>query len=132
MLKCTFSDGDSDFRKYANAARRAELERTVNSKEAPATRLAAAIALRDDFPEGAAKAEGLVKSLTAQVAAAERDELKRQGVRIGMSQDDVIASSWGRPRKVNRTTTPTHVREQWVYDGGYLYFTDGVLDAIQN
>lgn len=59
-------------------------------------------------------------------------EKKRQGVRIGMSEQDVLDSSWGRPEKVNRTTTQRGVREQWVYHGNYLYFEDGVLTTIQN
>ena len=57
---------------------------------------------------------------------------KSQGVAIGMTMDDAIASSWGKPRKINRTTYSKTVREQWVYDGGYLYFTDGTLTSIQN
>ena len=72
----------------------------------------------------------------AKIADAEaraiKAEKKRQGVRIGMSEQDVLDSSWGRPSKVNRTTTRYGVREQWVYGGGYLYFEDGVLTSIQN
>ena len=50
-----------------------------------------------------------------------------------MSKDDVLASSWGKPQEINTTTTAHGVREQWVYRGyNYLYFTDGVLTAIQN
>lgn len=57
---------------------------------------------------------------------------KRAGVGIGMSRQDVIDSSWGKPRKINTTTTARGTSEQWVYDGGYLYFEDGVLRTIQN
>ncbi|MES2634066.1 MAG: hypothetical protein V4669_13915 [Pseudomonadota bacterium] len=57
---------------------------------------------------------------------------KKEGVRIGMSPEEVILSSWGKPRKINRTTTATRQREQWVYDGGYLYFENGILVTIQN
>lgn len=57
---------------------------------------------------------------------------KREGVRIGMSEQDVLDSSWGKPTKVNRTTSKYGVHEQWVYGGGYLYFEDGVLTSIQN
>lgn len=64
--------------------------------------------------------------------AAEKARKKREGVRIGMSQQDVLDSSWGLPQKVNRTTTARGVREQWVYDGGYLYFEDGILTTVQN
>lgn len=68
-----------------------------------------------------------------RVAAAERAVKKRQGVRLGMTQDDVLASSWGRPERVNRTITASGTSEQWVYGGhNYLYFENGVLTSIQN
>lgn len=60
---------------------------------------------------------------------------KREGVRIGMTKEEVIGSSWGRPDHINTTTTASGSHEQWVYDryhNGYLYFQDGVLTAIQN
>ncbi len=64
--------------------------------------------------------------------AAEKAEKKRSGVHLGMSQQDVVDSSWGKPRKINRTIGSYGVHEQWVYDGGYLYFKNGVLETIQN
>lgn len=72
---------------------------------------------------------------TAKIARLEREEKarkKKEGVRIGMSKDDVIASSWGKPRKINATTNARGTREQWVYDGGYLYFEGETLTTIQN
>lgn len=68
----------------------------------------------------------------ARIAAAEKARKRREGVTIGMSQQDVLDSSWGKPRDVNRTVSAYGVREQWVYDGGYLYFKDGILTTIQN
>lgn len=65
-------------------------------------------------------------------ARAEAARRKREGVTIGMTMDEVRASSWGRPRSINRTTTSFREHEQWVYDGGYLYFENGTLTAIQN
>ena len=65
-------------------------------------------------------------------AAFELAAKKREGVSIGMTAADAVASSWGKPRKINRTTRANSVREQWVYDGGYLYFDNGVLTSIQN
>ena len=56
----------------------------------------------------------------------------KKGVNIGMSMQDALASTWGKPNKVNRTTTATQTREQWVYDEGYLYFVNGILTTIQN
>jgi len=52
-------------------------------------------------------------------------------VHIGMTAEQARAA-WGAPSDINRTTYSFGVREQWVYDGGYLYFEDGVLTAIQN
>ncbi len=58
---------------------------------------------------------------------------KKEGVRIGMTQQDVLDSMWGRPERVNRTISARGVHEQWVYgSGGYLYFEDGILTTVQN
>jgi hypothetical protein len=58
---------------------------------------------------------------------------KLPGVRIGMTQAEVLASSWGKPDDINRTITAYGTREQWVYGyRSYLYFDDGILTAIQN
>ena len=86
------------------------------------------------------------KALEKQNAYAEKAELKsalaevkrevaakkRARVSIGMNAQDVRDSSWGKPRSINRTSTANGVSEQWVYNGNYLYFTNGVLTAIQN
>ena len=64
--------------------------------------------------------------------AAEKVRRRKEGVSLGMSKEEVLASNWGRPRKVNTSTYTFGVHEQWVYDGGYLYFKDGVLTSIQN
>jgi hypothetical protein len=65
--------------------------------------------------------------------AADRARRKKEGVRIGMSQEDVLSSSWGRPERVNRTTYSFGTHEQWVYGNSqYLYFENGVLKTIQN
>lgn len=56
------------------------------------------------------------------------------GAAIGDPTSSVLAknSCWGKPQTVNRTVTSKGVHEQWVYRGGYLYFDNGVLTAIQN
>ncbi|KAK42714.1 hypothetical protein BG58_39460 [Caballeronia jiangsuensis] len=61
-------------------------------------------------------------------------ELKRnRGVSIGMTEDQALASNWGRPNYVNRTHTAAGDSSQWVYGGGnYLYFQNGRLTTIQN
>lgn len=65
--------------------------------------------------------------------AADRAARRKQGVTVGMTKEEVLMSNWGKPRRVNATTTRHGRREQWVYNGGYLYFDEtGRLTAIQN
>jgi hypothetical protein len=69
----------------------------------------------------------------ARQEAAERARKKKEGVRIGMSREDALASTWGKPKSINTTTTTRGTKEQWVYGGGsYLYFENGVLTTVQN
>ena len=71
-------------------------------------------------------AEASIKRRTAK-------EKKSKGVAIGMSAADIVASSWGKPQKINSTTRASGTHEQWVYGGGnYLYLEDGVLTSIHN
>ncbi|WP_211147016.1 hypothetical protein [Paenibacillus dokdonensis] len=54
-------------------------------------------------------------------------------VSIGMTKEEVLASTWGKPKDINKTTTANYVSEQWVYSGyRYLYFENGILTTIQN
>jgi len=79
--------------------------------------------------------EGLIRvleSVTPKTEKQQRIADKSRGVVIGMRAEQVLASSWGKPSKVNRTVTKNTQVEQWVYPGGYLYLTDGVLTGIQN
>ena len=51
---------------------------------------------------------------------------------IGMTADDIINSTWGKPTDINTTTTEYSTSEQWVYSNyQYLYFDDGILTSIQ-
>ncbi|MBN9410858.1 MAG: zinc ribbon domain-containing protein [Burkholderiales bacterium] len=60
------------------------------------------------------------------------DHIKTGSAVVGMSPCGGIAS-WGRPESINRTTTSSTVREQWVYNlRSYLYFTNDKLTSIQN
>lgn len=67
-----------------------------------------------------------------KVDAANKAARRKEGVRIGMSKEQVLASNWGKPRKINRTSGANYEHEQWVYDGGYLYFQGGLLTTVQN
>jgi hypothetical protein len=73
------------------------------------------------------------KAEEVRVKAAEAKMRKSQGVSVGMTEEEVLASNWGKPKRINTTTRASGVSAQWVYDGGgYLYFEDGVLRTIQN
>ena len=81
--------------------------------------------------EAAAQAQS--EKVLAENLKLRKAERRLHGVRLGMSQQEVLDSNWGRPNQVNSTTTKHGVHEQWVYgQGNYLYFENGVLTAIQN
>jgi hypothetical protein len=75
----------------------------------------------------------------ATVAAAERRYEKHKalcsrigGARVGLNSEGVLKSCWGKPLRINETTTAQHSHEQWVYaTGDYLYLTDGIVTSIQ-
>lgn len=50
---------------------------------------------------------------------------------IGMTAENLEQSTWGYPNKKNITETASPTKEQWVYDQGYIYLTDGIVTAIQ-
>lgn len=69
----------------------------------------------------------------ARLQAAEKARKKREGVQLGMTQQEVLDSSWGKPERINRTIASYGTHEQWVYGGrNYLYFKNGILTTIQN
>lgn len=110
----------------------------INDPKKPAYDKALAMqSFARDYPDVggqyAAKAEKLFGDAQRQEAAAEAKRKRSQGVRLGMTPADVIASSWGKPDHINRTTNAYGTHEQWVYgSGNYLYFENGVLTSIQN
>ncbi len=74
----------------------------------------------------------VIRSTAPKTPAQLSARLNSEGVIIGMSKEQALASSWGKPRRINRTTTARGATEQWVYSGGYLYFVNGILTTIQN
>jgi phage protein D len=67
-----------------------------------------------------------------KVIAVEAARKKKSGASIGMTAEEVKdGTSWGPPNHINRTITANGISEQWVYGGGYLYFNNGTLTAIQ-
>lgn len=78
------------------------------------------------------KRQAAEKKRQAAADRADRERRRHEGVRIGMSQQQVVESNWGRPESVNRSIYASGVHEQWVYPGfQYLYFDNGVLTSIQ-
>lgn len=141
---CAALTGNASLEAEVNAVHIQALTKAATNKRVSATeRMRSLEVLERLYPE-AAKSLASTKGPLEKEAAAEtaKSDLaqarataarkRREGVSIGMSQQDVLDSSWGRPRKVNRTTRSNGVSEQWVYDGGYLYFDNGVLTTIQN
>lgn len=109
--------------------KRAMLDPKANADDAAS----AADWLKENRPKEAKAIEKLREQALAREEKAKNAAKRKAGVYVGMSREDVLASSWGRPQHVNRTTTSTGTHEQWVYGGmNFLYFDDGVLTAIQN
>jgi hypothetical protein len=90
-------------------------------------------AYADGWRKQRAALDKIEKDARTKAAVADRAKRRREGVSIGMTKEEVLMSQWGRPEKINRSTTARGTTEQWVYGGGYLYFgEDGLLRAIQN
>ena len=50
---------------------------------------------------------------------------------IGMTAEEVKASTWGSPKEINKDTYSWGVKEQWVYSGyRYIYLEDGIVTSI--
>lgn len=141
---CADTQRDEGLRAMIVASEIAHYQSTgKNAKLPPTERIEALRRLVRDYPTAASGVEARIADLEGRVqayraseerraAAREREERRKRGVTIGMSTEEVLQSSWGRPVDINRTRYSWGVKEQWVYDGGYLYFTDGKLDAISN
>ena len=73
-----------------------------------------------------------LKSYWAKRPKERQDSKPKSPPRIGMTEAQVLASSWGKPTSVNTTITAYGNSEQWVYGYGmYVYFRNGKVSAIQ-
>lgn len=51
--------------------------------------------------------------------------------KIGMSHEEIEASTWGKPERINKTTYSWGTTEQWCYSSHrYIYFENGTVTAI--
>lgn len=74
-----------------------------------------------------------IDQLRAEINKKKSSSVGTYGVQIGMTKEDVLSSSWGKPQSINTTTSASGTREQWVYgNGNYLYFENDRLVTIQN
>lgn len=144
LKQCAIALQDAELKRKVAAAEIAAHTFAINYPRAsPRERIASIDQLAAIYPEDAKKFASLRASLEAQAIRMEEQQAranrqrelarrKRQGVTIGMSQEEVLQSSWGRPERVNRSIYSFATHEQWIYGGGnYLYFEDGKLTSIQ-
>jgi hypothetical protein len=68
-----------------------------------------------------------------RLPAKEADRLRQlPGVQLGMTEQQVLMSVWGKPNKVREIKRVRSDRVGWYYrDGGALFFEDGFLYAIE-
>ena len=73
------------------------------------------------------------RMIQRQADAVRRDQERfdRGGIRVGMTKQQVLNSSWGQPDRIHTTIIGSRLREQWVYGTNNLFFEDGVLTAVQ-
>ena len=141
---CAVALNDADLKHKVTTAEIASHVLAINHPQAsPRERIASIDEFARLYPEEAKQFNRLRANLDAQAVrieeqqerASRQKELARrksEGVRIGMSQEEVLQSSWGRPERVNRSVYSFGTHEQWVYgSGNYLYFEDGKLTSMQ-
>ena len=66
-----------------------------------------------------------------EAARHEEERFSRGGIRVGMTKQQVLNSSWGQPDSIHSASLGLRPREQWVYGRNNLFFEDGVLTAVQ-
>lgn len=51
---------------------------------------------------------------------------------IGMTEEKLLQTLWGKPKEINKTETKDGTSEQWVYESNrYVYLDNGIVTAIQ-
>lgn len=146
---------DQTIEKYSNCIKRLGSDKSIpkindflksyydavmanESKDSAIAKRDLAILFQTIRPEDSANNK-LVNRLIVQAEKLEKkkaiDEMKlkaSKGIKVGMSPQEAIYA-WGKPERINRTTTVNGSSEQWVYSSNsYLYFQNGVLVLIQD
>jgi hypothetical protein len=96
--------------------------------------LALAGCAQQQYKETLAQTNERLKMEANEREAERQAECNRRGPpKIGMTKQQVFKTCWGETGRINRTQTANGLTEQYVYsDTSYLYFTNGILTAIQN
>ena len=77
--------------------------------------------------------KSLASSAMANATAAATAANTPSKPKIGMTANELLVSSWGKPTKMNRTTTAYGESYQWVYSSNrYVYLKDDIVTAIQD
>ncbi|MFY0651516.1 MAG: hypothetical protein JXQ96_05760 [Cyclobacteriaceae bacterium] len=77
------------------------------------------------------KIEDRKKYLYSKYDKATADKIFNRRIWLGMTSGMVL-DSIGLPKKENKDVYSFAVKEQWIYENRYLYFTDGILDSWQD
>ena len=153
---CATTFGSADYKQQLKNAEIAGFEVEVNNEKHSAySRLATLNAYEKSYPDEAAKYASLRIRLVGVNAKEMKNEEERkrieqaandkkerieearyrrsQGVEIGMTPEEVLASSWGRPRRTTKSQSSNIYTETWDYGyPNFLYFVNGQLSQIHN
>lgn len=87
-----------------------------------------------DYPDTYAISPALVNYYSADMKEVEKTisiENSKADPAIGMTADEVRASTWGEPTDISKTTTENNVHEMWSYDSRrYIFFDNSVVTSI--
>ena len=133
LKECAAADSGTEYSKKWSEANRLDKISVASNRKAPAKlRIAAITELSLSYPIDAEPFNSVLPTLQAQAVRDEQRVKKTQGVKLGMSPADVLASAWGKPDRKNRSISAKGTVEQWVYpDGQYLYFVNDALTRIE-
>jgi len=78
-------------------------------------------------------AETMDRQETAAIAIHQKrvaEAIAEKKVAVGMTTEEVV-KAWGKPRKIDQTTTGQHSHENWFYDPASLViFMDGKVRSV--
>lgn len=90
--------------------------------------------ITDDREQRYKKRKQEIAELEEKAKASSKDIKKeaKTDPLIGMTSEEIVNSTWGKPEKINKTTYAWGVAEQWCYkDNKYVYLENGSVVAIQ-